>query len=123
MKGYWLNKYFPKMLKESIAQMPTFVQIENATENAGFKSIKTEKYFIQNDLEDLFLYAGKNRPELYLDEDVRKGISSFANLSIKEEVKNGLNDIKNDIETNKINQIISDYKNNDGDYLFVVIEK
>ncbi|MBN8642828.1 MAG: methyltransferase domain-containing protein [Flavobacteriales bacterium] len=123
MKGYWLNKYFPKMLKESINQMPTFEEIKTASEKAGLKIINTEKYFIQNDLEDLFLYAGKNRPKLYLDENVRKGISSFANLSLKEEVEKGLSTLENDVQSNEIEKTINRYKNNDGDYLFIQIEK
>lgn len=123
MEGYWLNKYFPRMLRESINQMPTFEKIKKAAEKAGFKIINTEKYFIQNDLEDLFLYAGKNRPKLYLDENVRKGISSFANLSLKEEVESGLAILENDIKSNQIEKTINEYENNTGDYLFVQIEK
>ena len=37
MKGYWLNHYFPKMLKASIAQMPTLNSIENAMNFSGIK--------------------------------------------------------------------------------------
>lgn len=123
MEGYWLNKYFPKMLQESIKQMPTLEKIKNASEKAGFKKFETEKYFIQNDLEDLFLYAGKNRPKLYLDENVRNGISSFANLSLKEEVESGLTKLENDIKSNEIEKTIIEYENNYGDYMFIIIEK
>jgi ubiquinone/menaquinone biosynthesis C-methylase UbiE len=123
MKGYWLNHYFPQMLKNSIIQMPAFEIIKSASEKAGFKKIITEKYFVKDDLQDLFLYAGKNRPKLYLNETVRKGISSFAVLSLKEEVENGLQKLEDDIKTNKIEKIIAEYENNNGDYLFVIIEK
>lgn len=123
MQGYWLHHYFPQMLQNSMLQMPGLEQIQSAAEKAGFKKLHTEKYFVQNDLSDLFLYAGKNRPALYLNENVRKGISSFAALSVKEEVQTGLQRLEHDISTHAIDKIISNYTNDDGDYLFITIEK
>jgi ubiquinone/menaquinone biosynthesis C-methylase UbiE len=123
MKGYWLNHYFPGMLENSILQMPSFETVQKCAVKAGFRNIFSEKYFVQNELTDLFLYAGKNRPELYLKEIVRNGISSFANLALKDEVESGLRKLENDINSNKINDVIVRYENSIGDYLFVVIEK
>jgi SAM-dependent methyltransferase len=65
MQGYWLNHYFPKMMMDSIRQMPTPENVIAAMENAKIAIVKTEKYFIQPDLEDKFLYCGKHNPELY----------------------------------------------------------
>jgi ubiquinone/menaquinone biosynthesis C-methylase UbiE len=123
MKGYWLNHYFPKMLSVSIQQMPSFEIIKKALIENRFKNIKTEAYFIKPDLQDLFLYAGKERPELYLNAQVRYGISSFSALSNKKEVEQGLHEIEDDIKTKKITKIINDYKNDYGDYLFIITEK
>lgn len=123
MKGYWLNHYFPKMLKESIAQMPTFIQVKGAMENAGFELTKMEKYFIQADLADKFLYCGKHNPAMYFDEKIRNGISSFASLSNRREVENGLSALKLDIETGRIKEIIRKYENQEGDYLYLIGKK
>jgi len=41
MKGYWLNYYFPEMLRSSIVQMPSFNQIKEATEEAGLQGISS----------------------------------------------------------------------------------
>lgn len=123
MKGYWLNHYFPKMMKKSLNQMPTYESIKVMSEKIGYTNIFCETYFVKDDLTDLFLYAGKNRPELYLDETVRKGISSFANLALKEEVNRGLLNLDSDINKNNISEIIAGYENKDGDYLFIIIEK
>lgn len=123
MKRYWLNQYFPLMMENSITQMPTFESIKAAAIDAGFRNIFCEKYFVMDNLSDLFLYAGKNRPELYLNEAVRNGISSFANLALKEEVENGLQNLEYDIKQNRIKDLINKYENTEGDYLFIIIEK
>lgn len=123
MGGYWLNHYFPKMLEKSIIQMPALDKVEAALIKASFEIVKTEKYFIHKELEDLFLYAGKQRPHLYLNPSIRKGISSFSDLANKEEVEIGLTQLKKDIQTKAIQAIIKDFENNKGDYLFIVARK
>jgi ubiquinone/menaquinone biosynthesis C-methylase UbiE len=123
MKSYWLNHYFPKMLNDSIVQMPSFDTIKDAATNAGFGIIWTEKYFIRDDLKDLFLYAGKNKPELYLDAEIRKGISSFAALANADEVEEGLSKLKSDIEAGRFEDIGAKFKNDTGDYLFIIAQK
>ena len=46
MKGYWLNHYFPNMLKDSIKQMPALYKVTEAMTAAGFKLNDEEKYFV-----------------------------------------------------------------------------
>ena len=123
MYGYWLNHYFPKMLKDSSIQMPSFDFVKNVLMRSGFNLVKTEPYFIHSGLEDLFLYCGKHKPKLYLKPEVRRGISSFASLGNIEEIKTGLMMLENDIESNKIDEIINYYNNELGDYLFLIAEK
>jgi ubiquinone/menaquinone biosynthesis C-methylase UbiE len=123
MQGYWLNHYFPKMMANSIAQMPGFDLIENAATVSGFTITATEKYFIQPDLHDYFLYSGKHAPELYLDENIRKGISSFAAFGNLEEVEKGLVKLADDIKTNTFAAIKKQYDNDLGDYLFITLKK
>ena len=123
MEGYWLHHYFPKMLEVSGRQMPSLGAIERAMSEAGFEISNQEPYFIQPQLQDLFLYSGKHHPDLYLDAQVRKGISSFASLANKEEVDAGLVQLATDIETGKVQEIIQSYENSGGDYLFVAASK
>ena len=122
MRGYWLNHYFPEMLAKSIEQMPGLDEVESGMGSAGFRIIEKEKYFVRTDLRDLFLYAGKHNPGLYLDERVRKGISSFADLANAREVEVGLGHLAADIESGKVLEIIQEYANERGDYLFLVAE-
>ena len=123
MKGYWLNHYFPKILEESTKQMPTFGIIEASMKKAGFKIIESEKYFVQPDLEDLFLYSGKYDPSRYLNKDFRKGISTFTNMASRTELETGLRNLARDVESEKVWEVIERYSNNRGDYLFLVGEK
>lgn len=123
MQGYWLNYYFPQMLRASIAKMPSFELITGALTAAGFEIKATEKYFIKDDLQDKFLYCGKNDPAVYLDEIVRKGISSFAALANKAGVDHGIARMRHDLKTGEFETIRNRYDNLNGDYLFIVAEK
>ncbi|WP_422081117.1 class I SAM-dependent methyltransferase [Ulvibacterium sp.] len=123
MKGYWLNRYFPKMMSDSIAQMPSYVEVEKAMIGAGFEMHKTEKYFIRPDLRDKFLYCGKQNPEIYFDNTVRHGISSFSSLANRAEVEKGLIDLRKDLDTGEHKQIRESYENDLGDYLYIIGKK
>ena len=123
MQGYWLNHYFPKMLADSILQMPSFEMVKDAATAAGFLIAGTEPYVIQDALQDHFLYVGKNKPEVYLDKAVRAGISSFSALANAEEVKKGLEQLETDINLNRFEAIKSEFDNDSGDYLFITLQK
>ncbi len=123
MKGYWLNAYFPQMLKDSIIQMPAYEKVVDLLIKAGFEQIERKNYFVSPHLQDLFLYSGKHRPHLYLDPAVRSGISSFADLSLKEEVDSGLASLDQDIKNGYIKEVMERFENERGDYLFVAAIK
>lgn len=123
MAGYWLNYYFPTIMEKSMHQMPTLEAVEKDLLKNGFEIVGTEKYFIQENLQDLFLYSGKHQPAYYLNEKIRQGISSFSSLANKEEVDAGLTKLKKDLLSGKIDKIVRDYDNENGDYLFLVAKK
>jgi SAM-dependent methyltransferase len=123
MKGYWLNKYFPQMMQDSMRQMPSYEVVTGAMEAAGLVVEGVEKYFIREDLEDWFLYSGKHDPTRYLDPGVRMGISSFSDLARQEEVRDGLSKLDADLHSRVINRVMDEYKNDKGDYLFIVGRK
>ena len=111
------------MLEDSMVQMPTFEAVEEAMNQSDFKITSTETYNIKPDLKDQFLYCGKQNPELYFDESIRHGISSFSALANLEDVKNGLSKLREDIDSGKIKDIIKSYENDFGDYLYIISEK
>ena len=123
MKGYWLNHYFPKMLSDSMIQMPTMESVETAMKDGGIEFLGTDKYFIKPDLRDQFLYCGKQNPELYFDKQIRYGISSFSSLANQTEVEQGLLELRKDIDDQRINEVIKSYENDFGDYLYIIGKK
>ena len=123
MEEYWLNYYFPEMMKASSIKMPSYSKIVQAAKHVEFELITIEKYFIHDDLEDLFLYSGKNDPAKYLDENIRRSISSFAEASSQKEIDNGLKQLEQDISNNTIEVIKNKFKYDLGDYMFLVFKK
>jgi ubiquinone/menaquinone biosynthesis C-methylase UbiE len=123
MKLYWLNYYFPKMLECSIDQMPSISKIETALNEANLKLVDRIPYSITIELQDLFLYSGKQRPQMYLSETIRSGISSFRNFCSDSELNSGLSRLAADIQSGKINRVIEDYQSDQADYCFLVAEK
>jgi ubiquinone/menaquinone biosynthesis C-methylase UbiE len=123
MKAYWLNHYFPSMLTDSFNQMPSKDELAQAANSSGLSVSAEELYFVKDDLQDHFLYVGKHDPKLYLDEGIRKGISSFSHLANQKEVTNGLDELKEDIETGKVEEVMAAYDKTHGDYYFMVLQK
>ena len=124
MRGYWLNEYFPKAMKKSIEQMPGETRVIDALEGAGFTSIRMEPYNVRDDLEDFFFYSGKHRPEIYLDPQVRAGISTFSIHAEAQEVEDGCQRLEADIRSGHINRLITSHEgSNKGDYLFIIGHK
>jgi ubiquinone/menaquinone biosynthesis C-methylase UbiE len=123
MQHYWLCHYFPEMLRVSMEQMPGYEATTGSLRAAGFSITSEETYEVKDNLKDLFLYSGKNKPEMYFEENVRKGISSFSALAHREEVEQGLLQLQADISSNQFNRVKAEFAHQGGDYLFLVAEK
>jgi hypothetical protein len=119
MESYWLNHYFPVAMQRSIMQMPTLSHTLTCLQAGGFSIDKCEPYFISPSLQDLFLYSGKNRPEMYLDERMRQGSSTFASLADPDEVTKGCTKLTDDLASGHFNEVYRQYDDRNGDYLFV----
>ena len=119
-RNFWLREYFPEMIERSCAQLPGERIIRDALVAAGLEIEEIVPYDVADDLEDLFLYAGKRRPHLYLDPDVRANISSFATQCTVAELEHGLERLKSDLDSGEIGRVIERYDSREGDYAFVV---
>lgn len=123
MQGYWLNHYFPKMMQDSINQMPSLAVIQKAVAKTDLIMQKPEIYALRDDLQDGFLYIGKNNPNLYFRESIQNGISSFSSLANEAEVIQGLSQLRKDIDNRMFESIRNEYENKLGDYLFIPFVK
>jgi ubiquinone/menaquinone biosynthesis C-methylase UbiE len=123
IQKYWLLEYFPEAISKASQQMPSLALVKFSWQNVGFNSIKVETYSIRPDLQDLFLYSGKYHPELYLDANIRSGISTFSQLASVDEITNGCQKLAADINTGFIHQVMQQYEHDQGDYLFIIVGK
>ncbi|MSQ13353.1 MAG: hypothetical protein EXR47_04320 [Dehalococcoidia bacterium] len=123
MDSYWLNEYFPETLKKSSQRMPSLDTVHAALSQAGLVIVDTEPYEVQKDVKDLFLYAAKHRPELYLDPRVRAGMFTFAGLASPEEVASGCARLAQDIASGRFLEVTTKSRRDGGDYLFVTAER
>jgi ubiquinone/menaquinone biosynthesis C-methylase UbiE len=119
MRHHWLWEYFPKALAKAIAPYQRF-ETADALAVAGFRIETLEPYEVRDDLRDLFLYAGKNRPEIYLDSKVRSGISFFAAAPDRDEVEAGVARLRADIASGRIDEVRRPYAWDGGDYMITV---
>ena len=120
MRRYWLTEYFPDAMVRAVQQMPPIEPIIELLGAAGFARVERLPWSITSELQDLFLYAGKYRPELYLDPRVRAGISTFANQADPAEVERGCTRLATDITSGRFAEILRASEHPGGDYLFLV---
>ena len=120
MHGYWLRHYFPQMMARSIEKMPSEARIRAALSRAGFRSVEVTAFFVTNELQDLFLYCGKHRPELYLEPGVRANISSFAQWAPAAELQEGLARLTADLQSGLFASIQARHATAAGDYAYIV---
>lgn len=123
MRRYWLGRYWPTMMARAIDRMPSATTLTAALHAAGFGGVWAEPYSVTPDLEDLFIYAGKHRPSIYLDARVRAGMSGFAQLSDTRELHDGLTKLAADIESGAIMDIVQEATSELGDYLWIVADR
>jgi ubiquinone/menaquinone biosynthesis C-methylase UbiE len=123
MRRYWLNEYFPDAIERATRQMPPLEQTRAQLADAGFRRVICEPWAVTAELQDLFLYAGKYRPALYLDPRVRAGISTFANLAQPAEVEQGCVRLTADLESGRFADVLAASGHDGGDYLFIVAER
>ena len=119
--NYWLAEYFPQAINKSAEVLPDLKTVFDTLRNAGFDSIETEPYSVRENLEDLFLYSGKFKPEMYLDENFRANISTFSLIAKQSEIESGCGHLQADIQSGKIGDIITKHEQ-EGDYLFVIAQ-
>ena len=122
MPAYWLGRYFPRMMARSIAKMPARAAVHAALRGSGFSRIEVLPYHVSDRLQDLFLYASKHRPAMYLDGAVRANMSSFATLCTADELSVGLDALRADLAQGRWAGALP-VAPTAGDYAFLIAHK
>ena len=119
MRHYWIGEYFPNSMAQAAAPIERY-EARDPLAAANFVITSTEPYVVTDDLRDWFLLCGKNRPELYLDPNVRAGISMFSGAHDQAEIRNGVEKLRNDIASGRIAEVQRKFAWDGGDYTFTV---
>ena len=121
VEAYWLTHYFPEMMAAAARVCPTRKTVDEALSAASFRLVAAVPWDVPPGLIDMFLYAGKDRPELYFDEGFRNGISAFREFA-SAEVAHGLAGLRADLDSGRWRAIRAGAAQGQGDYCFFVAE-
>jgi len=80
VKGFWFNKYFPKIYQSEFEWFPPLNEITTLL-GADTWKVEIRDFPLPHDLTDKNMHSGWNRPEIYLDEKMRSNTSGFARAS------------------------------------------
>ena len=94
---FWLTDYFPYFIRDTLATVPSTQTIASKIQQITQKPVTVTPFLLPPDLKDLFAAGGWCKPEIYLEEKVRRGISSFAKME-REELESGTQRLQNDLD-------------------------
>jgi len=95
---FWLFDYFPEFIEIDKCWAVTIQHLREFVEKNLHSSLECMPFPLPRDLIDHFAAAGWARPEIYLQQKYRSGISSFSKLD-KELVDRRIAELRLDLET------------------------
>ncbi|BAY09221.1 class I SAM-dependent methyltransferase [Calothrix sp. NIES-2098] len=105
----WLYDYFPFLWEDALRFLPLHEQI-NLIQTNTQRRVEAIPLLLPHDLSDLFAAAAWRKPELYLQPEVRAGISSFA-LANQDLVAQGLQLLAADLSSGEWIKKYGDIRN------------
>lgn len=97
ISDFWLTDYFPSLITDVRASFISMGRLVLDLKNITNRAINIVPFCLPNDLVDSFAAIGWSRPELYLDIDIRQGISSFSKIK-STEIDEGLLLLQKDLK-------------------------
>ncbi|MCJ8279483.1 MAG: class I SAM-dependent methyltransferase [Rivularia sp. ALOHA_DT_140] len=100
ISSFWLTEYFPSFIEDVES---SFISISKLVEEISLirgGEINIIPFRLPHNLSDSFAAVGWARPELYLDENIRNGISSFMKIGV-DEVEEGVLRLREDLKTGR----------------------
>ncbi len=73
----WFVDYFPSLWELALSRCPPIDEVRRELAQATGRRVEVIPFLVPWDLEDCFMSSGWRRPELYLDPEIRSGISAF----------------------------------------------
>jgi SAM-dependent methyltransferase len=94
---FWFSDYFPEIYQRLFGAFPPVEELADLVANVGKWSKSVHRFSLPHDFSDFNMHSGWNRPELYLDPNVRRCMSGFA-LACESEVQDGVERLRRDLE-------------------------
>lgn len=116
---YWIWHYFPDYKPRYLATLPTQEAMMESLREAGFSRIASEPYWVDEGLQDGFLYSGKLDPRVYLDESRRAAMSTFSMLPDDRLYREGVKQLAMDTASGVWRSYLADADKHLGDYLYI----
>lgn len=120
---YWGCSYFPFAASLGRAILPSKEEMQATLEEAGFTHVKLEPYFVTERTEDLFFYACKYRPHLYLDPAVRAGMTPLQLQEFSQDVEAGCKKLSEDLESGAVFEKIKASESGLGEFFVITARK
>jgi ubiquinone/menaquinone biosynthesis C-methylase UbiE len=98
IKSFWLTKYFPSFITDVQSTFVPIPKLMGEIQAIAGAIVRSLVFPLPHDLSDSFAAVGWARPELYLDSNIRNGISSFAKID-SSELNCGLSRLQEDLKT------------------------
>ncbi len=98
ISSFWLVNYFPSFMIDVQSTFLPVPKLISEIESISNSTVNISPFPLPNDLSDSFAAVGWAKPELYLDSNIRNGISSFAKMTATE-LDRGLTSLRDDLKT------------------------
>jgi ubiquinone/menaquinone biosynthesis C-methylase UbiE len=95
---FWFEDYFPELWDEAHQAFPPLKEVVRLVEEAMGGRVEIFDFRMPHNLQDKFAAAGWWRPRMYLDDEVRAGISAFA-LAEQQVISEGLERLSRDLRS------------------------
>ena len=97
ISSFWLTEYFPSFTRDVESTFLPISKLVEEIQTIADSVVNVIPFSLPHDLTDSFAAVGWARPELYLDSDIRSGISSFSKID-NHELDSGLSRLGEDLE-------------------------
>jgi ubiquinone/menaquinone biosynthesis C-methylase UbiE len=104
ISSFWLTQYFPSLVADVQSTFLPIATLRSDIEAIMDAVVNIASFPLPHNLSDSFAAVGWSRPELYLDDSIRNGISSFAKIT-DNELAQGLSSLRADLEAGTWNRI------------------
>jgi hypothetical protein len=119
----WMRDYWPAFFADARRTFPPLSEVSSLAEESTGRTAAIVPLPLPPDLSDLMLASGWRRPAIYLDPEVRAGISSFA-LGDPVAVAEGVERLRRDIQSGEWESkygSIREQESFDAGYRFLVL--